>query len=130
MLLIDTNVLAWLLEDNPKLGALTRQLLGHEETIHMSVASIWEARLKQRRHGNFDIDGYERFVSSGALELIPLQGDHVETMHTHRSSIHHNDPFDLVVIAVAIHEGMTLVTSDQTIIDLKVSGLTVLDSRI
>ena len=46
MLLIDSQALLWLLDDNPRLGPQARQAIGSAQGVHVSAATIWELTVK------------------------------------------------------------------------------------
>ena len=111
-LLLDTNALIWAIEDNPRLGRKARGLIAdsnHE--ILFSVVSIWEAVLKVRA-GKVQFDWRKLAGAAGAngFRRIDLSIGHVTAFETLEA--HHRDPFDHMILAQAISEGATLVTSD------------------
>ena len=55
----------------------------------------------------------QRELDTGTVTLLPITLEHIDALS--RLPDHHRDPFDRLLIAQAIHEGMTLVTSDKTI---------------
>ena len=44
--LVDTHVLLWLLEDNPRLGATARDRIAQSPAVFVSAASTWELSIK------------------------------------------------------------------------------------
>lgn len=54
-LLLDTNILIWWLQDNPKLSKLARSRIVEASEVFVSSASIWEAAIKASL-GKLDVD--------------------------------------------------------------------------
>ena len=113
-LLLDTHVLLWAAGAPKRLPRAARTLLEDEANdLLFSAASLWEVAIKQQlgredfrvdarllRRGLLD-NGYAELAVTGAhaaaLDLLP-------PLHT--------DPFDRMLIAQAVVEGITLVTAD------------------
>jgi PIN domain nuclease of toxin-antitoxin system len=60
----------------------------------------------------FDHDWID-IISAGYFEVIDLKMDHI--LETRRLPLIHKDPFDRMIIAQSIVEGIPLITSDQKI---------------
>jgi PIN domain nuclease of toxin-antitoxin system len=115
-LLLDTHVLLWVLGDPDRLRPETRSLLADaDHSVFVSMVSLWEIAVK-RRVGKLEAD-----LTAIVAQLAPaskIQRLGVTTEHLHRLDNlpfleQHRDPFDHLIIAQAICEGMTLVTQDQ-----------------
>ena len=46
MLLLDSQALLWLLDDNPRLGARARQAITSAQGVYVSAATVWELTIK------------------------------------------------------------------------------------
>jgi PIN domain nuclease of toxin-antitoxin system len=46
MLLLDSQALLWLLDDNPRLGPRARQAIKSAQGVHVSAATVWELTIK------------------------------------------------------------------------------------
>lgn len=110
-LLIDTHLVIWADEQPlaiiPKLRAA---MLDPANDIFVSVASVWEIAIK-RAAGKLRLD--RPIVEAVALlgfERRPITGTHAE--HAGRLPLHHRDPFDRMLIAQAMLEGIVLGTQD------------------
>ncbi|CAN5915509.1 hypothetical protein BH23ACT10_BH23ACT10_06340 [soil metagenome] len=79
--------------------------------VHVSAASLWEAEIKAAlgRLDLGDADLTAEVAANGFAEL-PVHGRYVRTAA--RLPRHHADPFDRMLIAQAVHEGLRLVTAD------------------
>jgi len=110
-LLLDTHVLLWWLEGGDALAAGARAAIGSPESaIYVSAASAWEITLK-RAKGRLDSpsDVVDAIDANGFLEL-PITVSHAQSVGG--LPPHHADPFDRILIAQAMLEGLTIVTRD------------------
>lgn len=113
--LLDTHVLLWLLTEPARLSDVARRLLGDAENrLHVSAASAWEIATKCRL-GKLPLAdsitmNFEQHLRRAAVETIDISTDHA--ILGGGISWAHRDPFDRVVAATAMVEGIALVTSD------------------
>lgn len=110
--LLDTHVLLWWLADDSKLGTKARADIGDgRNEIYISAASSWEISIKKRNgklKGPEDIDSIveqERFLK---LPITLVHGEAAGQLPDH-----HKDPFDRMLIAQALQEGLTILTVDE-----------------
>ena len=109
--LIDTHILLWLMEDDPRLGEHARALILGASEVIASAASLWEIAIKSQI-GKLAVNPerlVERMKVAGLTELS------VSTRHAVESGklpLHHRDPFDRLLVAQAMTENMCLVTAD------------------
>ena len=116
-LLLDTHVLLWAAGKDDRLSSAARRLLerpGNE--LVFSAASLWEVALK-RQSGKRDFGAEpavlrRTLLESGYIEL-PITGIHAAA--TSALPPLHKDPFDRLLLAQAMTEGMTLVTADKVL---------------
>ena len=114
-LLLDTQVLLWAASRPERLSPAARRLLGQKgNALVFSAASLWEVAIKFQlgRHDfPFEPGGLRReLLEHGYLELA-VTGQHAETLAALPAL--HKDPFDRMLLAQAICEGITLVTADE-----------------
>jgi PIN domain nuclease of toxin-antitoxin system len=113
-LLLDTHVLLWAVYEPHRLSADTQALLVDEaNTLLFSVTSLWEVAIKTglRRRG-FDVDPAvlrEGLLDHGYDELS-VEAPHAIAVASLPPI--HGDPFDRMLVAQAIVEGITLLTAD------------------
>ena len=113
-LLLDTHVLLWWLADDPKLGAATRAAIADgRNDVHVSSVTIAEIAIK-RSQGKLDAprELLHILIEEGFSEL-PLLSTHAAALET--LPWHHRDPFDRMLVAQAVVEGLTLATADRNI---------------
>jgi PIN domain nuclease of toxin-antitoxin system len=114
--LLDTHVLLWWRQDDPRLPHHWDHLLGHpdEHEILFSLVSIWEISIKQSI-GKLQLDGATEdfartLVAEHGFRQLPLELH--EICRAERLPMHHRDPFDRLLIAQAIEAGATAVTDN------------------
>ena len=114
-LLLDSHAYLWWLADDPRLGPTAREAIADPESlVHVSAATIWEISIKAAL-GKIDLAGADLVASIGAngfLEL-PITGEHGRVAGSLPG--HHNDPFDRMLLAQCLIEGLRLVTIDRAL---------------
>ena len=110
-LLLDTHILLWWLDDNPELSpAVKRHIASRENLVFLSVAVIWEIRIKEAL-GKLDIPpDFQAILDRQPFEKLPIKLEHAHAIKN--LALHHRDPFDRMLIAQAGREGLTIVTHD------------------
>jgi PIN domain nuclease of toxin-antitoxin system len=117
-LLIDTQMALWLFNEHEKLSQTAREYLNDESNeLFISVVSSWEVAIKHSLGKLSEFKGgVKRFnyaVSTHPIETIGIMPEHVEKYE--ELPFYHRDPFDRLIIATAICEDMTILTSDENI---------------
>ncbi len=116
-ILLDTHVLLWFHMNDWRLSAKAKSLIGSgDHECWYSMASFWEIAIKHSL-GKLELTG-GLDASLDAMEhanLLPLQlkRQHLSALSQLRQ--HHRDPFDRLLIAQSISEGMRLMTNDPQI---------------
>lgn len=113
-LLLDTQVLLWVLTRPGRLSATTVDAIeAGENQIFVSMASPWEISIKKARGNLTPPDDLEFQLSERRFELLPISLRHTQAVAY--LPHHHGDPFDRMLIVQAQVDGLTLVTSDREI---------------
>jgi len=113
-LLLDTHLLLWAAGQPEKLSAAARKLLDdpHNELL-FSAASLWEIAIKATL-GREDFRVEPRLLRRGLLDNgyveLPITSLHAVSIDGLPSL--HKDPFDRLLLAQALSEGITLLTTD------------------
>lgn len=119
-LLLDTHVIVWALEDPDRLAAGTRTAIETEENeVFVSVVSPWELAIKGPREGLLLRDDLEAEADRRGFDLLPVHFRHTEPIGS--MPYHHRDPFDRMLVAQAIIDGLTIVTSDSKMTEYQVA---------
>jgi PIN domain nuclease of toxin-antitoxin system len=113
-LLVDAHALIWWTISPEKLSARARQALSAPTNgVVVSVATLWEIAIK-RSIGklNYATD-LETTLGDEGFGLLPLTFEHLRQFEA--LPLHHRDPFDRILAAQAIADGLAIVTADQRI---------------
>ncbi|MFY9861134.1 MAG: type II toxin-antitoxin system VapC family toxin [Candidatus Cybelea sp.] len=118
-MLLDTHVWLWMALQPQRLGEASRSMIADRaNSLFLSIASTWEIVVKQAR-GKLelptDVATYlrSRLPRSGAT-LLDVSLDHVFALDSIPDR--HRDPFDRMLVAQALVEGMKLVSADPRIL--------------
>ena len=110
-LLLDTHVVLWWRENSSQLGADVRRAVGRADLVFVSAASAWEVAIKIAL-GKLRIpEPFEDAVEQSRFTQLPIEFAHAALVAT--LPAHHADPFDRMLVAQALAEGLTLVTHDR-----------------
>jgi PIN domain nuclease of toxin-antitoxin system len=113
-LLLDTHVVLWWLFDSPNLTDAVDDLVRSASEVRVSAASAWEVAIKQGL-GRLEVpEPLEDAVRRSGFVPIAVTFDHAQAL-TRIPSLH-RDPFDRLLVAVALAEGLTLVTADEAVL--------------
>lgn len=116
-LLLDTHVLLWAAGIPDRLSSQARDILHNpENSLLFSAASIWEITIK-RGLGRSDFRVEPEVLKRGLVENgyseLPITSMHVMAVG-HLPGIH-KDPFDRILVAQAVTEGLLLLTADDVV---------------
>jgi PIN domain nuclease of toxin-antitoxin system len=114
-LLLDTHALLWALLEPARLSADASALIRHPANdVLVSAATAWELATK-RRLGRLPQAGavvaaYDAHLTRLRADELPVRSQHA--LLAGRLPVAHRDPFDRMLAAQAIFEGVVLVTLD------------------
>ncbi len=116
-LLLDTYLLMWAAGEPSRLPAEACALIeATENELLFSAASLWEIAIK-RGLGREDFRVDVRLLRRGLLDNgygeLPVGSDHAVAIEGLPPI--HKDPFDRLLVAQALVEGITLLTSDERV---------------
>ncbi len=116
-LLLDTHLLLWAAAGDERLSGTVVSRLEDENTQPLfSAASIWEVVIKTglgRKDFRVDPSLFRRGLLDNGYQELPITSAH--TLAVGRLPDHHRDPFDRILVAQAIEEGIELLTRDRTL---------------
>jgi PIN domain nuclease of toxin-antitoxin system len=116
-LLLDTHLLLWAAAGTG-LSPTAAAMIGHPDNeLFFSAASIWEVAIKSALdRPDFDLDAsvFRRALLESGYEEMAITGAHAAAVATLPDL--HRDPFDRILVAQAIVEGVTLLTADQALL--------------
>ena len=111
ILLLDTHALIWALEDNPRLSATARAaIVDSKNSVLASAASAWEISIK-RGLGRLDTpDDLEAAIDAAGFSTRTITFADARRVGT--LPAHHRDPFDRMLVAQALEDGVPIVSVD------------------
>ena len=122
--LLDTNALLWLLWNSSRLGRTARGVIDAEgNLVFVSPISIYEI-VYLSRMGRLEQpvpDNLEAEVADRRFIVLDLTAFHAE--QAGGLLLDHKDPFDRILVAQALVEGLILVTSDAELLRYSVPTL-------
>jgi len=113
--LLDTHTFLWLNSEPEKLSDATRErLTAGEHKFFLSIVSPWEIQIKQQL-GKLVLEWklssiLDSHLVSGSIALLPIELRHEARLASLEP--HHRDPFDRMLIAQAMVEGMPIISAD------------------
>ena len=114
--LLDTVVWLWSVGPTERIGRAGLEILSQgSQEIYLSAASVWEISIKARS-GKFTLPEEPARYIPDRLAKQGIRGLPVNQTHAikvYDLDLHHNDPFDRMIIAQASVEGLTVLTSDR-----------------
>ena len=110
-LLLDTQVVLWQLSGERSLSDPAQVAIGRADDLLFSVVSFAEVGIKAAI-GKLSVpDAFDERVADAGLRTLALSAAH--GLAVARLPVHHRDPFDRLLIAQAMIEDLTIVTSDR-----------------
>jgi PIN domain nuclease of toxin-antitoxin system len=114
-LLIDTHTLIWAVDDPSKLsGPATTALQDPANELLLSAATVWELAIKiGQKKLTLSLpyrQWMDRAIADLELTLLPVTVEYAEKQAGLPS--HHKDPFDRLIIAQALVDGIPVVCAD------------------
>ena len=118
--LLDTSTLLWALGEPERLSARAGRLVEAGENV-VSVASYWEVVIKTQK-GLLSISDlgtwWRRATELTAARVLNIRASHITALAA--LPMLHKDPFDRILIAQAVAEGLDFVTNDEPISEYSV----------
>ena len=107
--LTDTHTLVWALSEPEAVGAQARVALA-ESPFTASVANLWELVLKPGALIADPLPWWEKYVVRARIPALAIRTAHIRALAALPQL--HKDPFDRILVAQALAEGLTLATKD------------------
>jgi PIN domain nuclease of toxin-antitoxin system len=112
-LLLDTHVVLWWLTDDPTLADQLKETIDQEIDVFVSAVTVWEVTIKQQLGKITAPADLPEAIRDSDLANLPVTADHA--VAAGRLPLVHRDPFDRMLVAQALTEGLTLVTRDKAL---------------
>jgi len=113
-LLLDANAFIWAYARPTELSPAARRALNDVANDRLvSIASLWEIAIKMSIGKLAFSENLAQALDDIAATSLPITLIHVARVRN--LPFHHRDPFDRMMIAQAMEEGMTIVTRDRRV---------------
>jgi PIN domain nuclease of toxin-antitoxin system len=122
-LLLDSNVVVWLDQRPERFPDLVMARLESAPRVFLSAVTAWELAIKQARGSLTLARPVSDLIHTHQMIELPVTIRHGEAAGS--LPLHHRDPFDRMLIAQAIIEGLILVTGDRQLLRYSVPILLV-----
>ena len=114
-ILLDTHTAIWFFNGSSNLSDKAKHMiLDPSNRISVCVVSVWELAVKINV-GKLKFAGgvadFLRLIDSNGFQLLNIMPKHL--LELEHLPLHHRDPFDRILIATAISEGMRFVSADR-----------------
>ena len=113
--LLDTHTFLWWVFDIPKLGPRAREIMASPSSeLLLSAVSAWEISIKWSLGRLQLAKPPAEFVPQqmAANNISPLVVEVAHTLKVAELQRHHRDPFDRMLAAQALVEGLPILSSD------------------
>jgi PIN domain nuclease of toxin-antitoxin system len=108
--LLDTHILLWLNSELKRIPKAVIAKLDEAEQVYYSAASAWELSIKQSIGKIRLAEPVSAFAAQGSLLELPVTTQYAQAAAS--LPLHHRDPFDRMLVAQAMVEGLILITAD------------------
>ena len=113
-ILIDTHIFLWFINNDSQLSLTAKIPLESDVELLLSVVSLWEIAIKISTGKMTLPKPFEIFIpeqlQQNDIGVLPIKTDHLTYVTT--LPFHHRDPFDRLLIAQSIVEGIPIVSVD------------------
>lgn len=110
-LLLDTHIFIWWDRQLQRVPSDVRSIIEEgANDILVSAATVWEIAIKRMTGKLVFPVPITVAIERMGFQLLPISGAHAE--HAGGLPRHHGDPFDRLLIAQAMLEGLVLATQD------------------
>jgi PIN domain nuclease of toxin-antitoxin system len=121
MIILDTHIWIWWVDENPKLSSQNLEIIqaNRGNGLGISIISCWEvAKLVEKGRLSFECsveEWLELALGYPGVELLDLNLSII--LQSTRLTGFHNDPADQIIVATAKVYNTSLLTQDQKILD-------------
>ncbi len=114
-LLLDTHAFLWFLLNDPQLSTTAQAVIVDPlNNVEISPASYWEIAIKIGLKKYALPEPYQAFmereIADNDFQILSIEPKHTAVLTT--MPLHHKDPFDRLLVAQAMVEGIPLVSAD------------------
>ena len=112
-LLLDSNAFLWWRAGSANLTVRAANIIRDTDNdTAVSVVTLWEIAIKRGLGKLQFLEDFEAVMREEAFDLLPITYVHLRTLET--LPMRHRDPFDRLLIAQAVAEGIPVATGDRS----------------
>ena len=115
--LLDTHTIIWYLEDLPKIPLKTKEIIElSDNDIYICSVSLWEIVIKMnlgKLKLSLSLDELFTAIKNSDISILQIENEYMKKLSLLPDI--HKDPFDRLVIATALAEDLTIITTDENI---------------
>lgn len=115
MLLLDSQVALWLVDDNPRLGRSARSRIQSAPVVYVSAGTVWELTVKAMLGKLTLPEGFSDLLVEQGIASLAVTADHAAGITAFPELLRH-DPFDRLLVSQAKLERLDLLTADRVIL--------------
>jgi len=126
--LFDTQSLVWLIENPQKLTQDVRDIVDTTTALYVSVESLREISIKQKSKDvlmNKTLLQFIAIIKEYGIKIVNTEINHIKLFDS--LMLYHNDPFDHLIISIAITGNFNLISSDSNFYLYKKQGLQLIE---
>ena len=116
MYLLDTHTLLWFLFRQDELSDKVKDIIQTSNGLYVSVVSFWEIAIKQsigKLNIRKTIVQIEEICREQDISILSIKSDHCDKLKSLPQI--HGDPFDRLLIAQSMIEGLKILSKDNKI---------------
>ncbi len=115
--ILDTHILLWIVDDNPKLSKNVKSIyLNPSNDMYISLASIWELVIKISLQKLIIDDSITNFITThikgNNITILDITLKHIIGLEN--LPYYHRDPFDRLIISQSILEKIPIIGNDKS----------------
>jgi PIN domain nuclease of toxin-antitoxin system len=125
VLLLDTHCFLWFIWNDPQLSDRAKNAIKTGSPCYVSIVSLWEISIKLALNKVSLPAPYASYIPEqvrlNQFTVMPMKFKH--TVRQMSLPMYHRDPFDRLLLAQAIEEGLTVVSGDEQFLQYDVAVL-------
>jgi PIN domain nuclease of toxin-antitoxin system len=121
--LLDSNIVVWLDQKPERIPPYVLLMLESAPQVFLSAVTAWELGIKQALGDLTLLQPVSEMLHTHNMTELPVTIQHGEAVRD--LPLHHRDPFDRLLVAQAMIEGLILVTGDKLLLKYGVPAVLV-----
>ena len=123
--LLDTHTVLWYMGNSPVLPAKTKGMIANSENnVSVCSVSLWETAIKVnlgKLKSSLTFDEFLDKIRNSDFDVLQIRNEYLKRLSV--LPFIHKDPFDRLLIATALVENLTIITTDSSIQKYDVSWI-------